>query len=178
MPRETTPKPPSGGSKPYAHPIPLSKAQLEQITRAVLTALTTVNETQQQTTYSEDEDANDEIHDDTLPDTLSSSSSTESLNATLAPLQGKLDNSSEMLRKLHEFLAKFVSSSNHAGIIKCSELIVRHEAIVADTEARLSSAKVAWETQQRIKKEQLEAAKAKKSEKSKGKGPAAPLTEG
>jgi hypothetical protein len=177
MPRDTTPKPPPGGSKPYAQPIPLSKAQMEQITRAVVAALTTANEPHEQTTYSEDEDTNDENPDNVLADTLSSSSSTESLSATLAPLQEKLQNSTDMLRKLHDFLAKFVSTSNNPGIIRCSELIVRHEAIVTDTEARLSSAKEAWETQQRSRKEQQEAAKAKKTAKSKGKAPA-PLTEG
>jgi hypothetical protein len=150
---------------------------MEQITRAVVAALTTANETREQTTYSEDEDAIDENPDNILPDTLSSSSSTESLNATLAPLQEKLQNSSEMLRKLHGFLAQFVSTNNHPGTIKCSELIVRHEAIVTDTESRLASAKESWETQQRHRQEQLEAAKAKKAAKTKGKAPA-PLTEG
>jgi cellobiose-specific phosphotransferase system component IIA len=177
MPHDTTPKPPPGGSKPYAQPTLLSKAQMEQITRAVVAALTAANEPCEQTTHSEDEDAIDENPDNTLADTLSSSSSTDTLNATIAPLQEKLQNSSDMLCKLHDFLTKFVSTKNHPGIIRCSELIVHHEAIITDTEACLSSAKEAWETQQCNRKEQLEAVKAKKAAKSKGKAPA-PLTEG
>jgi hypothetical protein len=156
----------------------LSKTQIEQITRAVITALTAVNDPYEQTTHSEDEEAENENTDITAPETLSSSSSSD-LQADLAPLEEKLLNSQEMLRKLHGYLPKIVSSGNKPGLDKCTELIVRHEAISTDTEARISSVKAAWAAQERAKKEQQEAEAAKAKETNKGKGKAAaPRTEG
>jgi hypothetical protein len=177
MPRESTPRSP-GGSKPYTKPTPLSKAQIEQITRAVVTALTAVNEPHEQTTHSEDEDADNEDIDSTSPETLSSSSSSDSLRANLEPLEKKLQNSQDMLRKLHELLPKIITSNNnHAALLKCTELIVRHESIAKDTETQIASAKETWAAQERAREEQLQAAKVKEAKKSKGKNPAA-RTEG
>jgi hypothetical protein len=183
MPRESSSKRPTG-SKPYPKSTSFSAAQTEKIAKAFMLALNTIsdddNDNDEQTTFSEDEQGPQEEEEQaTTPVTLSSSSSdTTLLHAALAPLEATLQESSEMLRKLPAYLGKFVTNKNAEGIEKATALLVRHEAIVTDTEAKIASLKDSWAAEERAKQQAAKEAQQRELErkeaaKSKGKATAA-----
>jgi hypothetical protein len=173
MPRETNSKALPEGSKPYPEPSTFTKAQVAKIAKAVALALSTADTSNEQT-YSEDEDEPDNEEDDnTMPETLSSSPTDPSLLSTLAPLEEEHEKSTKMLQELHSFLAKFVATNNQPGIIRCSSMIVRHQGIVTDTNARIVSIKEAWAAQELARKSATEQL-VTKGKKVKGKARAPP----